>query len=372
MNKYIINYIILILCIPIVFAEDLSGLKTGLIAWYTLDSNSNSSTNQYNLTTTGNPAILTGKKGNAFNYTGIGNYSQSAINSPITGSSNRTMALWYKPDTNSSALTNGKLLGGETDNGAGKNDMIAVYGANINPRCFIWTNGGDSACPNNVLRVSQWIFIAYTYNGTAIQIYINGTSVTNTTSAMSTTAHKIEIGREVQRAYGGTPNGLIDEVAIWNRTLTDAEIKSLWNSGNGLTYTDLVNNVPTIDSNITISILSPINYTYTFNSTPTFFGNVSYNSGSNWTIALYVNGTMNKNITFNTTGIFNITSTSLTLGQEYLWWFNATVMNGLNGTNITEKRNLFVIGNATSTPSTSCVTNLGNAYFRPNSCTTFP
>lgn len=124
---------------------------------------------------------------------------------------------------------------------------------------------------------------------------------------------------------------------------------------------------------ITLASEAPLNTTYTSNVTPKFNGTISIISGT-WNISLIMNGAIKQTLPYNTTGMFNLTPTSsLNTATEYTWYFNAT--SGTNTPVVTETRNIYITGaaqNCTVTNGTSCITNIGLAYFRPNNCTTFP
>jgi hypothetical protein len=79
-----------------------------------------------------------------------------------------------------------------------------------------------------------WHHVAFTYNGTSftsgVKIYYDGTSVSlaaahNTLSATIQTTEVLKLGSGF--------NGLIDEVLVYNRVLSAAEISTLYNSGSG-------------------------------------------------------------------------------------------------------------------------------------------
>jgi hypothetical protein len=68
-----------------------------------------------------------------------------------------------------------------------------------------------------------------------IALFIDGISKTGTTSGViNDTTMPLLIGKRNDIDGRGFPvNGLIDEVAIWNRALSDAEISNLYNDGAG-------------------------------------------------------------------------------------------------------------------------------------------
>lgn len=74
-----------------------------------------------------------------------------------------------------------------------------------------------------------------TGSSSIVEIYIDRVLrglETSFTSGMCNTTADLEIGAYLSGTYN--LSGLIDEVGIWSRPLTSAEITSLYNSGNGL------------------------------------------------------------------------------------------------------------------------------------------
>lgn len=77
----------------------------------------------------------------------------------------------------------------------------------------------------------KWQFVAGTYNGTHGVLYVDGVKVS--TGAMTNpgpTSIQVYVGRRgtSSKAFW---NGTIDEVAVWNRTLTDDDVKALYERG---------------------------------------------------------------------------------------------------------------------------------------------
>jgi len=77
-----------------------------------------------------------------------------------------------------------------------------------------------------VLPAGEWIHLAGTYNGTAEKLYVNG-ELNNTKTgvgALDVKDSQLRVGNIV----GGTPgepfNGSVDEIRVWNRTLSADEI----------------------------------------------------------------------------------------------------------------------------------------------------
>ena len=81
----------------------------------------------------------------------------------------------------------------------------------------------------DAIVINTWYHLAITYDGTTIKMYVNG--VANSTQAFSgalkKTAANLTIGQ--QYAQGYNINGIISDVRIYNRALTQGEIKSTMN-----------------------------------------------------------------------------------------------------------------------------------------------
>ncbi|WP_159435016.1 LamG-like jellyroll fold domain-containing protein [Rubritalea squalenifaciens] len=80
---------------------------------------------------------------------------------------------------------------------------------------------------------SDWSLVTVTFDSTELKLYLNGTVVA--THALSTAAPIAETGGLVigghRNKTGRNFDGLIDEIAIWNRVLTEQEINSLYGNG---------------------------------------------------------------------------------------------------------------------------------------------
>ena len=78
----------------------------------------------------------------------------------------------------------------------------------------------------------EWNHFIGLYNGAEVKLYVNGntTPVSNTgaTGTIQTTTTNVKVGSS---DYNEHLEGGVDEVAIWNRALTDSEIEQVYNGG---------------------------------------------------------------------------------------------------------------------------------------------
>lgn len=90
---------------------------------------------------------------------------------------------------------------------------------------------GDGNGPNG----GAWYFMVATRDGTtSTDIYMNTNNIKTGSTAGNVDAADVNIGNGNLLANGF--NGRLDEMGVWNRVLSSAEITELYNSGAGLTY----------------------------------------------------------------------------------------------------------------------------------------
>ena len=148
-----------------------------------------------------------------------------------------------------------------------------------------------------------------------ITLWKNGTLVANATNAGTIDLEDWNIGlRQIDLA--NPFNGSIDEIGIWNRSLTDEEILDLWNNGNGLTFGDV--------AGIEVILNEPQNSTTSQNQTITFNSTLNPSGGTLQNATFYVwftnESLFNKTtITSFTTNNHTILNFSNLVPNNYLW-----------------------------------------------------
>ncbi len=215
---------------PQMNASQANKLRQGLVGMWTFDGNDMSgntaidrSGNANNGTLTNGPAKTIGKIGQALNFDGVDDYvSGSSVN--LSGSP-FTISAWIKPKSytadkqyfsiGSAALNDQAIHLRETSNTGLR---FGMYNDDLN------------VTVSNMADV--WSHVVVTLDSSKVQtVYFNGVSVgSRTATAMFTGNSNWNIGRWV---LSGTENwdGLIDEVRVYNRALTEAEIKQLYKAG---------------------------------------------------------------------------------------------------------------------------------------------
>src|SRR5439155_7658459 len=89
-----------------------------------------------------------------------------------------------------------------------------------------WTAGNQHTVGPTALPVNAWTHLAGTFDGTTVRLYVNGVEVASQAQATSlvNTAETLQIGAD--KFAGENFAGRIDEVRIYNRALSPAEIQA--------------------------------------------------------------------------------------------------------------------------------------------------
>jgi hypothetical protein len=126
-------------------------------------------------------------------------------------------------------------------------------------------NGGYSLSSSwsGTTTANVWTHLTMTYNGSLIMLYKDGVNIYNSTytQGIGYTTTPVLIGAN----YGGSPvgnpfNGTIDEVAIFNRTLSATEITNIYNTQK-LSYNNTITTTSRTQINLNGTILDKANLT---------------------------------------------------------------------------------------------------------------
>jgi hypothetical protein len=221
---------------------------SGLIGEWKLDETSGTTAvdtkNGFNATVLGGAAFIAGKIGNALNLnngtagTG-GKYAQTPSNATLDNvqEGNYTISAWFFPYTIPPDAT--------ADNRhwavvvKASPHMGLLYNANgrFLARHYLTGTVGEQAAGATSYPAGAWYHVASTVSKTAgtVKIYVNGVfqdqaGFTPGTAAEEYGTTRFQIGKS---GTVGAANGRVDQVRIYNRALTDAEIADLSDESGG-------------------------------------------------------------------------------------------------------------------------------------------
>ncbi len=279
-----------------------------------------------------------GRFGGAWTFDGVGDY----INVTDRILNYSSFSLWFKTNTSGE----GVLIGAFESN---TNRVLSVV--NSGHLCFASITSGQSTYTSGTYSDGLWHHVVVNItNSTHSIFYIDGTLATTTQASCGRTSQKLLIGARWLGSASIFFNGSLDEVMIFNRTLSLGEIQSLYNASANKYYnnfTDLSNGTHTYTSyvidasgnrnstaqnyyivDLTLpnsTLISPENNSYSNLTSFNFTANVSDNVGlMNATLYLY-----------NSTGLFSsigavISGVSATIGNVisnlvngvYTWFYS--------------------------------------------------
>lgn len=255
--------LLLLLLLPVIVW---AGLSDSLVHYWELSTVSDS-IGALDLTLNGNADLdSAGINGNclfsddASSYTNIGTYNFNAYNFSF---------LFWMKSTND-AIASFFEIGYPYPSFYGSDD-----GAYVDYVFRTRTNTGGLLYlrAENILRTSlkdgNWHMFACTFDSGIVAIYLDGSlynsDSTRTSDYLSYTGDDYDL-------YTQFDDGYIDEAMIYNRTLSEAEIDSLWNSGDGLFYPFTTETVDSIVAGFTVDTTwgyDTLDVTFTDTSTGT-------------------------------------------------------------------------------------------------------
>ena len=244
-------------------------------------------------TTTGATQGVTGKVGNATSHnndigTGTNSYK------PYVASINAASVNFWINTSEANAFV-------ITQDGSGNpnniDTQIGFGGAGTAPWCgsgnFCLAVGASATVTTTDSNINDesWHMITITVDGTTHRMYIDGANVDNVTTGSNIFGGA---SGDFGLHFGqGNYIGLLDEMGIWNRSLSVSEINDLYNGGDGCVYG--FNNCGV---GPTVTLNSPIDFFNTTNSTINFNATISF--GTPDSVTWFLNDVGNET---NTTGI---------------------------------------------------------------------
>lgn len=275
-----------ITCAFSVFAQIPNYVPTnGLLAFWPFTGNTNDVTANANHLTNNGATLVADRNGvanAAYSFNGSGNYLEKTTPSfMFSPTGTFSVSFWInRPSTTGGVAM---MSGSGTANnfiwlfsgGAANN----TFGTNKQQSAWIWAN--------SPYAVNQWEHYVCMFINGVMRIYRNGVleaSATYSHTGALSTVLPFYIGKDIGTSYF---NGSIDDVAIWNRSLTNCEIQKMYTS-----------QLPNIVSN------AGADFTVCKGDTITLSGTGSGGNSYNWNLGI----TNNNPFVINTTTTFTYTA----------------------------------------------------------------
>ncbi len=168
-----------------------------------------------------------GLSGGALWFDGVDDHVAIATDGVLAFTGQVTVALWVKPDA---ALDREQFL---VSHGSWQNRWKLSITPDERLRWTINTSAGitDLDAPQPV-QPGVFSFVAATYDGTAMRLFVNGALVATKAHAgpLGTTHHDLLLGQMLPGEPTYNLQGVMDEVRLYNRALDPAEVRSLYDT----------------------------------------------------------------------------------------------------------------------------------------------
>lgn len=210
--------------IALLFAAKSIFSQTGLVSSYPFNGNANDSVGSNNATVNG-ATLTTNRFGNpssAYSFDGVNDYIR--LNNAFD-LQQRTISFWVYPTSDVTVpqgiytSDNNSLQYGNTNFEMDKYSLgVLQFGMSI---------GGNVAVSST--NLNQWYLLTSTWDGTTAKFYVNGalvstgTNTDNSNSMDGNSSALLGCGRNLTKFFSGK----IDDVKIYNRALTEAEVAGL-------------------------------------------------------------------------------------------------------------------------------------------------
>jgi hypothetical protein len=211
-----------------------------MVDWWPCNGNGYDIQGGNNVALYNGAGFAAGMVGQAFNFQNAPNATSgqyagntSPVGLPV-GNSARTLDLWFRTATNLSTTgqTESALFEYGTQNSLdpmGGHAFGLITSANA-PGKLYFDGEGQNLAGTTTIQPNTWYHAAVTYDGTTVTLYLNG-QVENSAARFLNTfldAKGLAIGL---RPGSAVWNGQIDEVELFNRALSQAEIQAIYNAG---------------------------------------------------------------------------------------------------------------------------------------------
>jgi type II secretory pathway pseudopilin PulG len=207
----------------------------GLIGYWSLDEGTGATA--YDVSGNGNAGALISspawqgegscKRGGCLSFDGVDDFVRVQP-SPIFNFSNFTISAWVKPAAFTSSYRSGIV---SRRPGSGWNfDISGAIEGDGQGKAELMEAGGAKIAGGTVMQAGQWYYAAVAVSGNSVRVYVNGVLDGSGTLAWTNGANDIIYIGGVQASSGYYLNGLMDDVRVYNRALSDAEIQSIYNA----------------------------------------------------------------------------------------------------------------------------------------------
>ena len=223
----------------------------GLVGYWPFNGNANDQSGNGNNGTVNGATLTTDRNGNAnsaYSFNGISDNISIPDSNSLSNMTSITISAWFNINQWDMEINQGwfPILSKTNSSSYGKYRLGANTSISGQQPSFYGTLSTDEAIisQNNLYALNQWNQVVITISNGNSTITLNGVQVFNgltTATGWNNTTDNLPllIGKDIP-GWVEHANGKIDDIGIWNRTLTQQEITAMYN---GVNYSDTCNAV---------------------------------------------------------------------------------------------------------------------------------
>jgi hypothetical protein len=216
---------------PVVVNVDNTTPPTKLVAAYSFDEGAGTTVGDRsgtgnNGTTSSTTWSTAGKYGGALSFNGTSSWVTVPDSASLDLTNAMTLEAWVRPSALATAWR--AVLFKEQP----KHMVYGLYANTRNgrPATYVFVSNEKSAAGPSTLPLNTWSFLAATYDGSTIRLYVNGAQVAATavSGAMPASTGVLRLGGDSVGSEWFA--GLVDNVRIYGRVLAPAELQADMNT----------------------------------------------------------------------------------------------------------------------------------------------
>ena len=232
--------------------------QDSLIAWYPFNGNANDESGNGNNGTVNGAILIADKDGNensAYSFDGVDDYIDVGNGEHLNPTDSIAVQAWIYPRS----FENNKHV---VSKGSNTNLYYRAYSIHSPYEDSLWTsfitvdNTEFTIKSNSIAELNKWTHLLLQFDGQFIELYINGVLEQRITANAGGTG-KINLVQNEPLYFGSHApsnvdyyfDGKINDIAIWNRTLTEGEILNAYKESNSNPKFNLADNGITVTCN---------------------------------------------------------------------------------------------------------------------------
>jgi hypothetical protein len=204
-------------------------LANGLLSYHKMCGNLNDISGNGRHGQNPNSLALTQDKNNVSQYAYQLQQSNSNFDFPSPGVSDYTISIWVKP---TSTQANVDIIQFLSSSAHGEHSQTIRTNQSGFFEHRLWHGGDATVTSSTLTQPNTWYhLVATAKSGSQMKFFINGVQVGSAPiNSIWTLGNMFRVGKSNRPGANNSFTGTIDEIGVWNRELTNAEVTTLYNS----------------------------------------------------------------------------------------------------------------------------------------------